>query len=352
MSTTTKDARAGAKARVRLDAGLGASVEWPADARDTILRAALRTGVPFPYECNSGGCGSCKFELIEGEVEELWPDAPGLSPRDKRKGRKLACQCRPRGDVTIRARLEEGREQTPAPRRFSATFRERRDLTPDMAEFVFEPEAPLAYLPGQFAMFTIPGIAGDRAYSFSSAPQEEEEVLKFVIKRMPEGRASNWLFDDLRPGDALEMDAPYGLAYLRDTGRDMVLIGGGSGLSPMLSIARAAVLDERFAGRTVHMFYGGRGPRDICTPALIAGLKGQGAQLACYNACSDPELAAADGWDGPVCNVHELVAQTLSDLPQYDFYFCGPPPMTEAVQRMLMIEHKVPFEQLHFDRFF
>jgi len=347
-----KDARARAMARVRLEAGRDEAIEWSADASDTILRAALRAGVPFPYECNSGGCGSCKFELIEGEVEELWPDAPGLSPRDRHKGRKLACQCRPKGDVTIRARLEEGREPVPLTRRFSAVFRERRDLTPDMAEFVFMPDAPIDYLPGQFAMVAIPGVEGERAYSFSSAPQGGEEALKFVIKRMPGGKASNWLFDDLAPGDALEMDAPYGLAYLRDTGRDMVLIGGGSGLSPMLSIARAAVLDERFAGRTVHMFYGGRGPRDICTPALVSELKGQGAHLACYSACSDPELAAKESWEGPVCNVHELVEKTLTDLQGYDFYFCGPPPMTEAVQRMLMLEHKVPFGQLHFDRFF
>jgi toluene monooxygenase electron transfer component len=51
--------------------------------------------------------------------------------------------------------------------------------------------------------------------------------------------------------------------------------------------------------------------------------------------------------------VHELVEKTLGDdMPNYEFYFCGPPPMTEAVQRMLMIDYKVPFEQIHFDRFF
>ncbi|MBP8267532.1 MAG: 2Fe-2S iron-sulfur cluster binding domain-containing protein, partial [Zoogloea sp.] len=54
---------------------------------DTLLRAALRAGIGLSYECNSGGCGGCKFELLQGEVETLWADAPGLSERDRRRGR-------------------------------------------------------------------------------------------------------------------------------------------------------------------------------------------------------------------------------------------------------------------------
>ena len=50
---------------------------FPQQAGDTILRAALRAGKGLTYECNSGGCGGCKFDLIEGAVEELWPEAPG-----------------------------------------------------------------------------------------------------------------------------------------------------------------------------------------------------------------------------------------------------------------------------------
>jgi toluene monooxygenase electron transfer component len=61
--------------------------EYECDATDTLLRAALRAGLSFPYECNSGGCGSCKFELIAGDIDVLWPDAPGLTARDKRKGK-------------------------------------------------------------------------------------------------------------------------------------------------------------------------------------------------------------------------------------------------------------------------
>ncbi len=118
-----------------------------------------------------------------------------------------------------------------------------------------------------------------------------------------------------------------------------------------MSIARAATLDPAMAGRRVLMFYGGRSPEDICTPGLVAELNGPGAEIACFNAISDETRAGE--WDGDCCFIHELAERTLGgEMAAYDYYFCGPPPMTDAVQRMLMIEHKVPFDQLYFDRFF
>jgi len=146
----------------------------------------------------------------------------------------------------------------------------------------------------------------------------------------------------------------YGLAYLRsDVERDIVCIAGGSGLSPVMSIVRAATGDPRFGNRKILLFYGGRSPGDICTPELLSEIEPLDAQLVCETAISAADAPGAEAWDGPCCYVHELVEQKLGDrMPGFEYYFCGPPPMTEAVQRMLMIDHKVPFEQIHFDRFF
>ena len=63
----------------------GAAFSCAAD--DTILRAGLRAGLGFPYECNSGACGTCKVELLEGKIHSLRPDAPGLGERDRAKNR-------------------------------------------------------------------------------------------------------------------------------------------------------------------------------------------------------------------------------------------------------------------------
>src|SRR5229473_3780522 len=78
--------------------------EFDCAETDTLLRSGLRAGVGMPYECNVGSCGTCKIEVIEGQVEVLWQQAPGLNERDRKRGRLLACQCRPRSDCTVRVR--------------------------------------------------------------------------------------------------------------------------------------------------------------------------------------------------------------------------------------------------------
>ena len=91
---------------------------------ETILRAGLAAGLAMPYECASGSCSSCKGRLIAGEVEYLWPDATGLSERDRRKGdRILCCQALPKGDCTVQVRLGqvEGAREEPRPAAFTAT---------------------------------------------------------------------------------------------------------------------------------------------------------------------------------------------------------------------------------------
>ncbi|WP_428542758.1 2Fe-2S iron-sulfur cluster-binding protein [Profundibacter sp.] len=323
------------------------------DSGDTVLRSALRAGVNFSYECNSGGCGACKFEAIEGTFTTLWPDAPGLSRRDIRKGRMLGCQCVPDGDAVIRFNPDPEAEpdRVARPQRGSLTLREVNMLTADMAEFVFEGDGAERFLPGQIAMFDLPGITGARAYSMSNLPNDSRQ-WRFIIKHVPGGAGTGYLFDTLQLGDVLPIDAPYGKSYFRpENGRDIVCIAGGSGLSPVMSIARAATRDPAMAGRRVLMFYGGRSPEDICTPGLVSELNGPGAEITCFNAISDETRAGE--WDGDCCFIHELAERTLGDeMAAYDYYFCGPPPMTDAVQRMLMIEHKVLFDQLYFDRFF
>lgn len=328
-------------------------VSFAAQDNDTLLRAALRSNVALPYECNSGGCGSCKFELVEGEIKELWADAPGLSPRDIRKGKKLACQCVAVGDCEIKITPETNAASiSTLPQKYSASYVGRRDLTADMAEFIFKIPTPAVFFSGQFAMLSLPNI-GERAYSMSNIANEEG-FLQFIIKRMPNGAGSNYLFDELQEGDQIGIDGPYGNSYLRtDNDRDIVCIGGGSGLSPVMSIVRSAVTNDSFKERNIHLFYGGRGPKDICTPELIAELQTVNVNIISHEATSDAELSKEHGWTGECCFIHELVEKKLAGkMPDYEYYFCGPPIMTNTVQRLLMVDNQVPFEQIHFDRFF
>lgn len=324
---------------------------------DSILRAALRAGIGFPYECNSGGCGSCKFELLSGEVEDLWPQAPGLSERDRRKGKLLACQCVASTDLRIKVRTAPECVPPIRPKRQRARLTGVLPITHDIREFRFASEQGAEFLPGQYAMLALPGVGTPRAYSMANLGNPQGE-WHFQIRRVANGAATQQLFEQLQVGDAIEIDGPYGLAYLRpDAPRDLVCVAGGSGLAPMVSIARGAAQSGLLKTRQLHFFYGGRTPQDICGESFLRELPAFGERIHFHPVVSQPGDGdgpdAKAAWRGETGFVHDLVRRTFGQtLPNYEFYFAGPPPMTQGLQEMLMVEHRVPFEQVHFDRFF
>ena len=327
--------------RVQIEGGEGFA--FPPE-EDTLLRAALRAGVGMPHECSVGGCGACRYDLLSGEMERLWPEAPGLSERERKRGRFLACQSRPLTDCAIKLRCADEYRPVVPPRRREAKLEARRMLTADMAEFTLRVPGAAAFLPGQYALLYPPGATGARAYSMSNLPNEDE-LWQFIIRRVPGGRGSNALFDTLDLGATLTFDGPYGHAYLREEApREIVCVAGGSGLAPMLGIARAALGAP--APKPVHFFDGARTAGDLCGGALLAPLTGP--HLNYLPVLSTPDAA----WQGATGFVHEAVAHTLpAPLMQYEFYFAGPPPMIEALQTLLMVQHQVPYSQIHFDRF-
>ena len=329
----------------------GSDRSFSCEPGDTLLRAGLRAGLGLSYECNAGACGTCKIDLVSGEVEDLYPEATGIKQRDRDRGRRLACQSAPRGDCTIKTRVADDYVPRHAPARCQAVLEGTRDITHDIREFSLRTTAPARFLPGQYAMLMLQGGV-QRAYSMSNTANEDG-VWQFMIRRTETGKASNALFG-LSPGAAVDIDGPYGLAYLReDSERDIVCIAGGSGIAPVVSILDGAAQHEHARQLGAWLFYGGRGPRDV--PAVDQVLKshGLGRKLQWHPTISVPALAEGTDWTGEVGFVHELLPRKLpKPLTEYEYYFAGPPPMVEATVRLLVAENKVPQSQLHFDRFF
>lgn len=321
------------------------------DEHVSILSAGLGAGFGLSYECNSGGCGSCKFELIKGEVEELWPEAHGLTSRDLKKGRKLACQCRAKTDLVISMRTDDSFRPLNAPQRFSARLASRRELTPDITEFRFIGQAPARFLPGQYAMLSLPGSHHSRAYSMSNLANDDG-IWDFWIRRKPAGQMTEQLFARLQVGNEVELESPFGLAYLKTSApRDVVCIAGGSGISPVLSIARGVLSDPAMAGRKVHFFFGGRTPADICGLEELKALPGFAQRIHFHAAISEPQPEG--DWKGAVGYIHETVKQVLKgSWTDYEYYLAGPPSMVQAATKMLLLDQCVPAGQVHFDRFF
>lgn len=317
---------------------------------DTILRAGLRAGLGMPYECNTGCCGTCKVELLSGTVDAAWPAAPGLNDRDRAKNRVLACQSRPTSDCSIKVRLRPENIPVHPPARFKATLAATRDLTHDLREFRFRTQGAPGFLPGQYALFSLPGVTGLRTYSMANVDDGSGE-WHFMVKRMPGGVGTAALFDQVPLGGTLDLDGPYGLAYLRpESPRDLLCIAGGSGLAPILSVVRGVARSPAMAGRQVHVFYGARTPADICGEAELAALPGYGTRIHFQPVVSNPE--AGDGWSGPTGFVHEHVRSLFGErFPEFECYFAGPPAMAQAVQQMF-IAARVPYPQVHFDSFY
>ncbi len=317
-------------------------------ADDTILRAALRAGLGFPYECNVGSCGNCRFELIEGAVMHRRDHPPAWTERDRQRNRWLGCQSQPNRDCRIKVRLDDRYRSQHRPARRELRLTAVVPITHDMSEFRFAAGDTAPFLPGQYALLYLPEVSGGRPYSFCNI-DGEKGTWSFQIKRVPGGEATSRLFDTLEVGDVLTADGPFGMAYLReDSPRDLLLVAGGSGLSPMVSIARAAVQSGKLRGRSIHFVYGGRTPQDICGEEILSALPGYGERIHYVGAISEPESC----WEGPTGFAHHVVGAAYGDaLKSFEVYFAGPAAMGEAMQKML-IEAGVPLDQVHFDQFF
>ena len=151
---------------------------------DTILRAGLRAGFGLAYECNTGACGSCKVDLLEGEVHDLFPEATGLRQKERDRGKRLACQCVPLSSCRIK--MHTGAQYVSAirPARLAVRFVERRQITPDIAVLTFGSEQPAAFIPGQYAMLSLGAPRMTRAYSMSNTPNDEG-LWEFIVREVP-----------------------------------------------------------------------------------------------------------------------------------------------------------------------
>ena len=330
--------------RVDLDASEHAFMSPP---DETILHSALRQGIGFPYECSTGACGSCRFELISGDVQTLWAEAPGLSERMRARGnRHLACQTVARSDLRIKAHPEERCCPPIAPTLSTAVLTERRSLTHDMTEFVFRTDQPAEFMPGQYVLLRTARVSGARAYSMCNLPNDRGE-WRLIIKRKAEGVLTGSLFDTATVGQTVELSGPYGMAYLsREMAGDILCIAGGSGLSPVLSVAMAAIRSDR--ERKVELFYGGRTPKDIIELSAIA----ESDCLPVGSVMFIPAISeAVDGWPGERGFIHEVAARRATISQDTNVFVAGPRPMITETLRILA-ETGVRRDKIHFDSFY
>lgn len=326
-------------------------IEMNVSEGETVLDAAFRQGISVMHGCKEGQCSSCKSRLIEGDIELLKYSTFALADYERETDHILLCRTLAYSDITVELLNfdEDLMRRSIAVKEYGATVTEVTDLTHDIRLLEVELDAPLRFWAGQYIDLTIPEKGITRAYSMASAPNQPTR-LQFIIKLYADGAFSAHLDGGLRPGDRLTAKGPYGSCFRREarTG-PMLLIGGGSGMSPLWSILHDHVQSgER---RPVRFFYGARTARDLFFLDAFRDLAAQTPDFRFIPALSHAE--PGNGWSGETGFIHDVVARTLRAEGldgEVDAYSCGPPPMIDAVLPVLQMAGVEP-ERIYFDKF-
>ena len=332
--------------------------DFECDPGEKILLAGLRSGVELPYECATGTCGTCKARLMSGRAESAWPEAPGRK-YFKADGDLLTCQSVARQDCALEVGPLKTREpDTSMPRALGGVVQRFRRLTHDVAAFDVETDAPLDFAAGQFALLTVPGIPGARAYSMVNFDRGAER-LSFVVKKKPGGGVSEWLFAGGVEGARLGLVAPLGRATFHpDVKRHVLCVAGGSGIAGMMSILSRACGAEHFVEWDGHVFFGVRTARDgFFLDELQTFRTRFPGRLAVTVALSDEDVpdalaAAYPGFAFARGFVHAVAGEAMKGrYADVRAWVAGPPPMVDASLRLLLREARLAPADIRYDKF-
>ncbi|MDL4816362.1 ferredoxin--NADP reductase [Actinomadura opuntiae] len=193
------------------------------------------------------------------------------------------------------------------------------DETADARTYALD--APFPYQAGQFLTFRACGAL--RSYSMSSSPDTDAE-LRTTVKRVPGGLVSNWMLDNLAPGDLVEVTRPAGAFCLRETSAPLVAFCGGSGITPIASLVKSALATT---DRRVRVLAADRDADSVIFRDELAELAARhpGRFEIEHHLDAESGFVTADRVRG----------FTGADQDA-DFYICGPAPFMDLVERALL----------------
>jgi benzoate/toluate 1,2-dioxygenase reductase subunit len=293
----------------------------------TIANASYQQKINIPVDCNDGACGTCKCFNESGEFDmpENTYVEDALSPAEREEGYLLTCQAKPTSDMVIQVPTSSSVAKTQSAN-YTATVTEIHKFPGDLVvrlKVKIPNRSDLAFLPGQYVNITVPGSEDTRAYSFSSGPDDEE--LEFQIKIVPGGLMSTWLADKAKVGDTFEFNGPHGSFFLREAMRPVLLVAGGTGLAPIMSMLRH--VEATGSARVFHLVYGANTDNDIVETDLLDRWAKELPNFSWDYCVADPNAQAKN--KGFVMGIIEPEHLHAGDA---SIYLCGPPPMVEAVR--------------------
>ena len=377
---------------------------------DTLLTTLGNNKIFLPSACGGGGtCVQCKCQVLEGGGEILPTEEPHFTRKEISEGWRLGCQVKVKQDMKI-----EVPEEVFGIKKWQAKVKSNYNVASFIKEFVIEIPEEMNYKAGGYIQIEIPECdinyqdiditshpeehpddpqkfkhewdnfnlwplnmknneTVERAYSMASYPAEGKEIMLNVRIATPPwdskkndwmsvnpGIASSYIFSK-KPGDTVTISGPYGEFFINDSDAEMLYVGGGAGMAPMRShlyeLFRTIKTD-----RKVTFWYGGRSKRELFYVEHFRALEKDFPNFKFYIALSEP--LEEDNWkvkdslegdgDGFVGFIHQVVIDNYlskHDSPEdIEVYFCGPPLMNQAVDKMAE-DFGVPPENVRFDDF-
>lgn len=301
----------------------------------TILDACLRAGIYLPHACGHGLCGTCKTDVVDGEVDHGASSPFALMDFERDDGKTLACCATLMSDATIEADVEEDPDARKIPvRDFKGRVVALDDLTHDVKGVRIEIDGdPIDFQAGQYVNVVIPGVEGTRAFSIANPPSDSQHV-ELQIRKVPGGAGTGYIHEKLKIGDEIAFSGPYGRFLVRKSrGGPLLFLGGGTGVSS----PRSMVLDllEEGYSEPITLIHGVRSERDLYGRAEYEALAAKYPNFRYVPALSDEP--ADSGWTGERGFAHDVAKRVYDNLFEGNTaYLCGPPPMIEACIGALM----------------
>jgi CDP-4-dehydro-6-deoxyglucose reductase, E3 len=314
-----------------------------AAAGQSLLDAALNASFNLPHGCRGGNCGACQARLLSGEV--TYPNGPplGLSDAEIADGMILLCQAQAATDLTIETFEVRAAEQASI-KRLPCRIERMAVLSHDvMGVFLRLPAAEsFVFEAGQYVDIMLPG-GHRRSYSIASPPHAARP-LELHVRHVAGGEFSDRLLRENQAGALLAIEGPLGQFVYRPGASPMLLIGGGTGIAPLLSVLRHVV--ENGIERDITLYWGVRAECDLYAHEILKLLANRAAHVRYHPVLSEPSAA----WRGLTGLVHEAPLKDIDDLTPYEVYAAGPPAMIAAVRRDFGVRGH-PASRLYFDAF-
>ncbi|MEU8632600.1 2Fe-2S iron-sulfur cluster-binding protein [Amycolatopsis sp. NPDC048633] len=304
-------------------------VDVPCREDQTVLDACLREGIWLPHACTHGTCGTCKAQILDGEVDLGDASPYALLESERDEGAALICVAQPRSDVVVEGEvdMDEGVGVHPV-RDFRGRVDTLEEVARDVRRLVLVLDEPLSFNPGQYVLLNVPG-GHQRPYSIASTPTDGNRI-ELHLKRSENGVATErWVFSTLSAGDEVTLSGPYGRFSFRPMRtQPILLLGSGTGLAPLKSMVKH--IAENGGEHQVTLYHGVSTKADLYDCEFFEGLAASNDWFTYRPALSQEE------WEGRSGRVPALLAEDYPRAGGHVAYICGSPAMVQDTMKALM----------------